>query len=190
MSGRHGGWKSSDEKGSVRRRIPGGRRGIPRGCDQSPPRFESAAARAPAPLASPERALVDKYCVTCHNQRAKTGGLALDTIDLGHPAEGAEVWEKVIRKVRGGLMPPVGMPRPEKTALAGFASYLETAIDNGAAAHPKPGRPVLHRLNRSEYGNAIRDLLALDVDVTSLLPPDDEAYGFDNIADVLGVSPR
>ena len=86
-------------------------------------------------------------------------------------------------------MPPVGMPRPEKAALTGFATHLETAIDTAAAAHPKPGRPVLHRLNRSEYGNAIRDLLALDVDVTSLLPPDEEAYGFDNIADVLGVSP-
>jgi len=144
---------------------------------------------APALSPSPDRALVDKYCVTCHNQRAKTGGLALDTIDPGHAAEGAEVWEKVIRKVRGGLMPPVGMPRPEKAALTGFASQLETAIDAAAAAHPKPGRPVLHRLNRSEYGNSIRDLLALDVDVASLLPPDEEAYGFDNIADVLGVSP-
>ena len=110
-------------------------------------------------------------------------------IDPGRAAEGAEVWEKVIRKVRGGLMPPVGMPRPEKAALTNFAASLETAIDTAAAAHPKPGRPVLHRLNRSEYGNAIRDLLALDVDVASLLPPDEEAYGFDNIADVLGVSP-
>ena len=139
--------------------------------------------------ADEDRALVEKYCVTCHNQRAKTAGLMLDTLDLGSPAAGAEVWEKVIRKVRGGLMPPVGMPRPDKAALAGFASYLETAIDKAAAAHPNPGRPVLHRLNRSEYGNAIRDLLALDVDVASLLPPDEEAYGFDNIADVLGVSP-
>jgi len=155
----------------------------------SHPRASSPQQAAPAVQASAERALVDKYCVTCHNQRAKTGGLALDGIDPGHAAEGAEVWEKVIRKVRGGLMPPVGMPRPEKTALTSFAASLETAIDTAAAAHPKPGRPVLHRLNRSEYGNAIRDLLALDVDVASLLPPDEEAYGFDNIADVLGVSP-
>src|SRR6185436_13022129 len=113
-----------------------------------------------------DRALVDKYCVTCHNQRAKTAGLAFDTLDLGNPAAGAEIWEKAIRKIRGGLMPPVGMPRPDKATLAGLASYLETSIDKAAATHPNPGRPVLHRLNRSEYGNAIRDLLALDVDVT------------------------
>ena len=119
----------------------------------------------------------------------KTAGLTLDTLNLSDPAGGAEIWEKVIRKVRGGLMPPVGMPHPEKAALAGLASFLESSIDKAAAARPTPGRPVLHRLNRAEYGNAIRDLLALEVDVTSLLPPDDSAYGFDNIGDVLGVSP-
>ncbi len=146
-------------------------------------------AAAPAAASQPPRALVDKYCVTCHNPRTKAGGLVLDTIDLASPAAGAETWEKVIRKVRGGMMPPVGMPRPEKATLDGFASYLETSIDTFAAAHPNPGRTVLHRLNRAEYGNAIRDLLALDVDVTSLLPADDSAYGFDNIGDVLGVSP-
>jgi mono/diheme cytochrome c family protein len=141
------------------------------------------------PSASAQRALVDKYCVTCHNQRSKTAGLTLDTADLANPAAASETWEKVIRKVRGGMMPPVGMPRPDKAGLAGFATYLEAAIDTVAAAHPNPGRPVLHRLNRAEYGNAVRDLLALDVDVASLLPADDSAYGFDNIADVLGVSP-
>jgi mono/diheme cytochrome c family protein len=144
-------------------------------------------ARAAVPAVQPERALIDQYCVTCHNQRARTAGLTLDTQDVANPAAGAAVWEKVIRKVRGGLMPPVGVPRPDKTALAGLASYLETSIDRAAA--PTPGRTVLHRLNRAEYGNAIRDLLALDVDVLSLLPPDDSAYGFDNIADALGVSP-
>jgi hypothetical protein len=151
----------------------------------------ASAFQRPAAVAStsPDRALVDKYCVTCHNQRAKTGGLSLDSVDPGQPAANAEVWEKVIRKVRGGLMPPVGMPRPEASALASLASHLETALDDAVAQQPKPGRPVLHRLNRSEYGNAIRDLLALDVDVASLLPADEEAYGFDNIADVLGVSP-
>src|SRR5262245_15965332 len=149
---------------------------------------QTPVAQAP-PAVAGDRALVDKYCVTCHNQRARVAGLQLDTVDLGNPQAGADVWEKVIRKVRGGLMPPVGAPRPEKAALAGFASYLETSIDNAAASHPDPGRPVLHRLNRSEYGNAIRDLLALRLDVTSLLPPDEEAYGFDNIASVLGVSP-
>jgi cytochrome c5 len=158
------------------------------GAAASSPRA-SGSQQPAAAAASPDRALVDRYCVTCHNQRATTGGLALDSADPGQAVQGAEVWEKVIRKVRGGLMPPVGMPRPDKAALAGFAARLETAIDTASAAHPRPGRPVLHRLNRSEYGNAIRDLLALDVDVTSLLPPDEEAYGFDNIADVLGVSP-
>jgi mono/diheme cytochrome c family protein len=147
----------------------------------------SGAPLAAAPAVQPERALIDQYCVTCHNERAKTAGLTLDTQDITNPPAGAAVWEKVIRKVRGGLMPPVGMPRPDKTALAGLASYLETSIDRAAA--PTPGRTVLHRLNRAEYGNAIRDLLALDVDVQSLLPPDDSAYGFDNIADALGVSP-
>jgi Protein of unknown function (DUF1592)/Protein of unknown function (DUF1588)/Protein of unknown function (DUF1587)/Protein of unknown function (DUF1585)/Protein of unknown function (DUF1595) len=151
--------------------------------------LQQPAARTAAPPVAPERALVDKYCVTCHNQRVKTAGLMLDVLDLSDPASGAQTWEKVIRKVRGGLMPPVGMPHPEKAALTGLASFLESSIDKAAAAHPTPGRPVLHRLNRAEYGNAIRDLLALDVDVTSLLPPDDSAYGFDNIGDVLGVSP-
>jgi hypothetical protein len=136
-----------------------------------------------------QRALVDKYCVTCHNQRSKTGGLTLDAFDVENPAANPEIWEKAIRKVRGGLMPPVGMPRPEKSALVGLASFLETSLDKAAASHPQPGRPVLHRLNRSEYGNAVRDLLALEIDPSLLLPPDDEAYGFDNIADVLGVSP-
>jgi mono/diheme cytochrome c family protein len=158
-----------------------------------PSRPQASASEPPSRAVSqavpPERALVDRYCVTCHNQRARTAGLTLDTLDLANPPVDADRWEKVIRKVRGGLMPPVGMPRPEKTALAGLASYLEASIDTAAAAHPRPGRAVLHRLNRAEYGNAIHDLLALDVDVTSLLPPDDSAYGFDNIADVLGVSP-
>ena len=91
-------------------------------------------ARASAPAIAPERALVDKYCVTCHNQRVKTAGLMLDTLNLSDPASGAEIWEKVIRKVRGGLMPPVGMPHPEKAALAGLASFLESSIDKAAAA--------------------------------------------------------
>ena len=132
---------------------------------------------------------MDKYCLTCHSARAKSGGLVLEGMDLASPAASAETWEKVIRKVRGGMMPPVGMPHPDKAALDAFAGYLETSIDAAAAAHPNPGRTVLHRLNRAEYGNAVRDLLALDVDVASLLPADDSAYGFDNIGDVLGVSP-
>ena len=147
------------------------------------------AARAQQPAASGQRALLDKYCVTCHNQRAKTAGLMLDGLDLGRIGEGAEAWEKVVRKLRGGMMPPLGLPRPDKATLDSFTSWLETSLDRAAAAQPNPGRAALHRLNRTEYGNAIRDLLALDVDVTSLLPADDEANGFDNIADVLKVSP-
>jgi len=142
-----------------------------------------------ASSATEQRALVDKYCVTCHNQRAKTGGLVLENMDLTRVTEGAEVWEKVIRRVRGGMMPPVGMARPDKASLDSFASYLETSIDKVAAAKPNPGQTVLHRLNRAEYGNAIRDLFSLDVDVTSYLPADYEAYGFDNIADALTMSP-
>lgn len=113
----------------------------------------------------------------------------LDKMDLNHISEGAEVWEKVVRKLRGGMMPPLGLPRPEKPAMEGFISWLEASLDQAAAANPNPGRDPLHRLNRAEYANAIHELLALDIDVTSLLPADDEANGFDNIADVLKVSP-
>jgi hypothetical protein len=141
------------------------------------------------PTASTEKAVLDKYCITCHNQRTRTGGLSLDTLNLASIPEDAAVWEKVVRKVRGGMMPPLGMPRPDRAILDQLAAHLETTIDAAALKTPRPGRRVLHRLNRSEYGNAVRDLFALEVDVTSLLPPDEEAYGFDNIADVLGVSP-
>ena len=133
------------------------------------------------------REVLDKYCVTCHNQRLKTGGLALDTLDLGKVPAQAEVWEKVIRKLRSGAMPPAGMPRPDPSTYKDLAAWLEAQIDQ--ASEPYAGRPILHRLNRSEYANAIRDLLALDIDAASLLPPDDAAFGFDNISDALGVSP-
>src|SRR5262245_49575775 len=137
--------------------------------------------------ASPQRALVDKYCVTCHNQRSKTAGLELDTADLNNIPAQREIWEKVIRKVRAEMMPPVGAARPDKAQLDGLATFLETSLDKWTAAHPNPGRPTLHRLNRAEYGNAIRDLFALNaIDITQFLPPDPEAYGFDNIADSLG----
>ncbi len=133
------------------------------------------------------RAVLDQYCVTCHNQRLKTAGLTLDTMDLAKVPAQAQVWEKVIRKLRSGTMPPAGLPRPDAATYASLAGWLETQIDQGS--QPYAGRPILHRLNRSEYANAIRDLLALDIDATSLLPPDDSAYGFDNISDALGVSP-
>jgi len=142
-----------------------------------------------APLATSQRALLDKYCVTCHNDKLKTGGISLQSADLAKVPENAELWEKVIKKVRVEAMPPQGMPRPDKAAREELVASLENAIDTAAAAHPSPGHATLHRLNRSEYGNAIRDLLSLDVDTASLLPPDDESYGFDNIADVLKTSP-
>jgi hypothetical protein len=134
-------------------------------------------------------ALLDQYCVTCHSEKLKTGGLSLQGANLTDVPKGAETWEKVIRKLRVGAMPPQGMPRPDKTALDGLASFLETSLDRGYTAKPNPGRATMHRLNRTEYANAIRDLLALDIDATALLPPDDESSGFDNIADVLRVSP-
>jgi hypothetical protein len=134
-----------------------------------------------------QREILDKYCVTCHNQRLKTGGLTLDTLDLGNVPAQAEVWEKVIRKLRSGTMPPAGMPRPDAAAYKNLTAWLEEQIDQ--SAQPYAGRPILHRLNRSEYANAIRDLLALDIDAPSLLPPDDSAFGFDNVSDALGVSP-
>ncbi len=143
---------------------------------------------APSATNSPHGTLINQYCVTCHNQRAKTGGLALDTVSLSNVPGGAETWEKVIRKVRGGQMPPAGMPRPPQASLDALVAHLETSIDKAAFAAPMLRQSAIHRLNRSEYGNAIRDLFALTVDVSALLPPDEEAYGFDNNATVLNIS--
>ena len=134
-------------------------------------------------------ALLNQYCVTCHSDAAKTGGLTLARLDLDHSAADAEIWEKVIKKLRAGLMPPTGARRPERAALEGLRRSIETSIDRSAAAKPNPGATSLHRLNRNEYANVIRDLLALDVETTTMLPPDDSTEGFDNIADVLGTSP-
>jgi hypothetical protein len=145
---------------------------------------------APRPSADSPHTLLNQFCVTCHNQRAKTAGLTLDTMDSEKVSEGAEAWEKVLRKLRTGAMPPQGARRPDQATYDRLIAWLETELDRDATAHPRPGRPILlHRLNRAEYANAIRDLLALEVNVASLLPPDDSAYGFDNIADALGVSP-
>jgi len=155
--------------------------------------FALSVSQAATPGLSPEakafRGMLDQYCVACHNQRTKTAGLELDKADLGTAPASAETWEKVIRKLRGDAMPPPGLPRPDKTIRDRFVSWLETSLDRSAEAHPNPGRPAVHRLNRAEYANAIRDLLALDIDATSLLPPDDSGYGFDNNADVLSISP-
>jgi Protein of unknown function (DUF1592)/Protein of unknown function (DUF1588)/Protein of unknown function (DUF1585)/Protein of unknown function (DUF1587)/Protein of unknown function (DUF1595)/Planctomycete cytochrome C len=139
--------------------------------------------------ASSQQELVNKYCVTCHNERAKTGGIVLEKIDVDHPAASAELWERVIRKLRAGLMPPSGAPRPDRAVLDKFRASLETAIDQAAASKPTPGATALHRLNRTEYANAVRDLIAVDVDMATILPADDSSEGLDNIADVLGTSP-
>jgi len=115
--------------------------------------------------------------------------LALDTLDLANVGKSAETWEKVVRKIRSGMMPPSGSRRPERAVLDSFATELEARLDRAGIANPNPGAPGLHRLNRTEYANAIRDLLDLEVDVTTLLPSDDSNDGFDNIADALSVSP-
>ena len=151
--------------------------------------FAGVSAVWAAPTLPGERALIGKYCVTCHSQRLKTAGLSLEQYDVAQAAHDGEIWEKVVRKLRGGAMPPPGLPRPDAAAQRELVSYLETQLDQAAQAKPNPGRPLLHRMNRAEYANAIRDLLALEIDAAALLPPDDSAYGFDNISDALGLSP-
>src|SRR5215468_4981306 len=136
-----------------------------------------------------------KYCTTCHNERLKTAGLVIDPASLTHVGSNAETWEKVVRKLRANSMPPAGSPRPDEATYNAVASYLETELDHAAAAIPNPGKlPLLHRLSRTEYRNAVRDLFALDalpkeMDFDLLLPADNASSGFDNIADLLFVSP-
>ena len=139
------------------------------------------------------RAAVDQYCVVCHNSYVATPatatGIVLDRADLDDPASDPALWERVVRKLRTGEMPPAGMVRPDPATYEALAGWLESGLDRAALERPNAGRPSIHRLNRAEYANAIRDLLALDVDAATLLPPDDSADGFDNIADVLSLSP-
>jgi len=142
-----------------------------------------------AAISSAQQAVLNQYCITCHNEKTKTAGLMLDKLDYAHPGPNAEIWEKVVRKVRAGMMPPGGAPRPDRATMDAFATRLEGELDHAAAASPNPGFTGLHRLNRTEYAYAIRDLLALDIDASTLLPADDSSEGFDNIADALGVSP-
>src|SRR5262245_20277332 len=156
---------------------------------QTPTSTQQAPAAAAPQTSGLDRALPNQYCITCHNQRAKTGGLAIDTLDFEHLEKNAETWEKVVRKIKTGMMPPSGVRRPDRSVLDAFANEIEKRLDAFAALSPNPGSPALHRLNRTEYANVIRDLLALDVDVAALLPPDDATEGFDNIADALGTSP-
>jgi mono/diheme cytochrome c family protein len=147
---------------------------------QTPPRADDAEVRA----------VLDQYCVSCHNDRLKVAGLTLSQVDLARIGEHAEVLENVVQKLRTGTMPPAAAPKhPDPATVARALSALEGALDREAMRHPNPGRATLRRVNRTEYGNSIRDLLQLDLDVRSSLPPDDAGYGFDNIAAVLKVSP-
>ena len=139
--------------------------------------------------ALPDQALVQKYCSTCHNDRAKTGGVSFEGIPVAEAGKHSEIWEKALVKLRGGMMPPQGMPRPDDATMYAFIVALENTLDTQARRSPDPGFKPVHRLNRTEYGNVVRDLLDLDVDVADLLPADDESHGFDNIAGVLRVSP-
>ncbi len=144
--------------------------------------------RQPAALAA-QRALLDQYCVTCHNQKLKTGGLALDWLDMAHVGDQAETWEKVVRKLRAGMMPPQGLPRPKPADYEALTAALENELDRAAAAKPHLPAAAVRRMNRTEYANAIRDLLALEIDPAAYLPADDSSYGFDNVASGLGISP-
>jgi len=142
---------------------------------------------------SPDRtavsATVNQYCLGCHNEKLKSGNFSWSSVDLAHPEQNAEQVEKAVNMLRVGMMPPPGMPRLTAAARNALVSYLENSVDQAAAANPNAGKQPLHRLNRTEYANSIRELLAVDIDVSALLPPDDSSHGFDNMADVLMVSP-
>src|SRR5215468_3540715 len=136
------------------------------------------------------RAVIEKYCVACHNERLKTAGLLLDKADVDHVGANPELWEKVVRKLRAREMPPSGSPRPDSNVYETMSAFLEKLLDDAASLHPNPGRVAVHRLNRTEYANAIRDLLELQIDGKALLAADEaDQEGFDNVASVLSVSP-
>jgi hypothetical protein len=136
-----------------------------------------------------ERALLNKFFVNCHNDKIKRANMTLEHLDLTTAGDYPELWEKVVRKLRAGVMPPPGVRRPPLAEYEGLRDWLETEIDRKAAGRTNPGSVILHRLNRTEYANAIRDLLDLEVDATALLPQDDSARGFDNVAGSLTISP-
>ena len=158
--------------------------------------FSASGFQAPVPpagsatTATPARELVTKYCVSCHNQKLKTANLLLDTVDTQHVFNSAETWEKVIVKLRSRSMPPTGIRRPDNATYDAVAGWLESELDRASAAHVNPGRPAdLHRLNRTEYANAVRDLIGIEVDAPAMLPPDEQAYGFDTNAEALAMQP-
>jgi mono/diheme cytochrome c family protein len=162
----------------------------------------AAQAESAAPTAASKSAVVaahgvskdrweflNQYCIECHNAEDWAGGVAFDTMTPEQLAENAEVMEHAVRKLRGRLMPPPGKPQPDSRALYSFVSWMETNLDQVSVQNPDPGRVGLHRLNRKEYANAIRDLLHLKIDPVALLPRDDTEDGFDNVAHALQVSP-
>ena len=153
------------------------------------PAAEAQGAAPASASGAPSRALLDRYCVTCHNERLRTADLLLDQVDLDRAGAHAETLEKVVRKLRAGQMPPAGRPRPDRAAVETFTVALESALDRAAAADPNPGRVASRRMNRFEYVNAIEDLLALEVNGAELLPSDMAGLGFDNNADVLSMTP-
>ena len=156
--------------------------------------FAQRAGSPPAPAAAimtieSQRALINQYCAGCHNDAAKTGGMTLTSLDLAHPEQNAELAEKVIRKLRAGMMPPPGLKRPEIEQSKAFTAALETAIDKTAAMRPNPGWRSFQRLSQAEYARSIHDMLGIDVDVSTLLPADSLHDGFDNIAEAQSFSP-
>jgi mono/diheme cytochrome c family protein len=158
--------------------------------DQSSTQTSPPRGSTPAAAQTPPRELVTTYCVTCHNERLKTANLMLDRVDADEVSNSAEEWEKVIVKLRSRAMPPPGVRRPDNATYDSVATWLETALDRAAAIHPNPGRPgELHRLNRTEYGNAVRDLLGLEIDAKAMLPADEQAHGFSTNADALSMQP-
>jgi mono/diheme cytochrome c family protein len=156
---------------------------------QAAPAPQTATPPSPAAGAPDGYAVIQQYCLACHNDRLKTAGMSLETVDFSNVGAHAELLEKATRKIKVGMMPPPGAPRPDADTRTKLVAWLESSLDRAASGSRDTGRHLIHRLNRTEYANAVRDLLAIDVDASSLLPPDDAAYGFDNIADALGVSP-
>jgi mono/diheme cytochrome c family protein len=136
-----------------------------------------------------QRAFINDYCVSCHSQKAKTAGVVLEGLEFNRLSADADIWEKVLRKVRTGQMPPAKAPKPESVENSAFVTWLESSLDRAARLNPNPGRPAAHRLNRAEYSNAIRDLLSVDIQPGQWLPVDDSGHGFDNIGEVLTLSP-
>ena len=163
---------------------PAHRLGGRRGHDVSGERLPPQTAGAPAQLAT-----INQYCVGCHNDRAKTGGVSFEGLTPDSIGEHAEVFEKAVRKLRGRVMPPPGAKQPDAKAIDSLVAWLEDSLDRAAGKAHLPDQVVLHRLNRKEYTNAVRDLLAVEFDTAAILPEDDTAEGFDNIATALQVSP-